>query len=823
MKRPTTAHEMQNENNMILRGQERYNKRNSSISGSQQEIPHQELRKVLPAVSGRLANVIAEEQTGVGRPKAWAEVLQGLDTDIIAYIGLNAMYDTVVRLNTLTQCMLSIGSKINQEIWAQGLKSFDKDLFKRLEKQVTRDHSSERYRSKAMRIIASKEGYKGDTWDKQTKVHVATPVVNSILEVSNIFDIYLTNDGSKTKRYIGLTKEAEKLIDDRKLEASWASPMYGPMIVKPNKWTSFDTGAYLDPMVAANVKLVRSHTAAQARIIRSHFRDGEIPPYVEALNAVQETPLKINKGILEAVEWAIHTNQVFSKFPEVKPPKIPTMPDEDAKVSDDYRRQIRADRKDWWTKKRECVANLAVIDSDLRTAKEMSEYDQFFLPWSFDFRGRMYPVSHFNYHRDDHVKAMFLFARGKKLSADSEGWLYIHLANTGDFGKISKKSLNERIGWVEDNHDKIISVAEDYKSTFDYWSTADKPFQFLAACLEYKKLKDQGLDKYVCHMPISLDGTNSGVQHYAAALRSKEDGHMVNLVPDEKCQDVYQVVADEVNRRLTDDGSEEAQRWLEFGVGRSTVKRNVRSYGYSSIERGFGDQLIDDLMIPLRKSVAYGQIPEHPFGDKREQERMARWLAKVNYQSVQSVIKSVSKGMEFLQAYSHKLASEGKPVHWTSPSGFPVVQRYTKFVGKRVKIFLYDRELKKLQQSRVNIRIEDDFNHDKRKASSGIAPNFVHGLDASHMHLSVLLAKDNSIEDFFLIHDSFGTTCDQTWLFYDCIRIAFLRMYKDQCVFENFENEVRDQLSNPAEDLPAVPAKGTLDIEGVLESEYCFS
>ena len=823
MKKPTTAQEMQNENNMILRGQERYNKRNNSISGSQQEIPHQELRKVLPAVSGRLASAIAEEQHGVGRPKVWAEALKGLDSDIVSYIGLNCMYDTVVRLKTLTQCLILIGGKIHQEIWAEGLKSYNKDLFRRLEKQVTKDHTSERYRSKAMRIIAAKEGYKSDTWDTPTKIHVATPVVNSILEASNIFDIYETNDGAKTKRYIGLTKEAEKIIEDRKLEASWASPMYGPMIVKPNKWTSFDTGVYLDPMVAANVKLVRKRCPAQVRMIKSHFRDDQIPAYVEALNAVQETPLKINLGVLDAVEWAIETNQVFAKFPEFKPPAIPKMPSEDEDVSDDFRRQRRAERKEWWTKKRECVANLAVIDSDLKTAKEMSEYEQFYIGWSFDFRGRMYPVSHFNYHRDDHVKALFLFARGKKLTKESVGWLYIHLANTGDFDKISKKSLNERIEWVEDNHDKIMAVGEDYKSTFDYWSTADKPFQFLAACLEYKKLQDEGIDSYVCYMPISLDGTNSGVQHYAAALRSSDDGHMVNLVPDKKCQDVYQVVANEVNRRLHQDGSEDAQRWLDFGVGRSTVKRNVMTYGYSSIERGFGDQLIDDLMVPLRKSVAYGQIPEHPFGDKREQERMARWLAKVNYESVQSVIRSVSEGMKFLQSYSHKLASEGKAVHWTSPSGFPVVQNYSKFTGKRVKIFLYDRELKKLKQSRVNIQVESEFTRDKRKASSGVAPNFVHSLDAAHMHLTILLAKDNGIEDFFLIHDSFGTTCDQTWLFYDCIRIAFVNMYKEECVFENFENEVRDQLENPAEELPAVPAKGNLDIEGILESEYCFS
>ena len=69
-----------------------------------------------------------------------------------------------------------------------------------------------------------------------------------------------------------------------------------------------------------------------------------------------------------------------------------------------------------------------------------------------------------------------------------------------------------------------------------------------------------------------------------------------------------------------------------------TVKRNVMTYGYSSAERGFGDQLIEDLMQPLQKAVSYGELSKHPFGvSRREQESYARFLAKVNYQAVQTV------------------------------------------------------------------------------------------------------------------------------------------------------------------------------------------
>lgn len=816
------AHEMQREQEMIQRGQERYLQRNSSIPGSQQDVPHQSITQALPLVSKALLSTIEVNQNTVGRPAVWQEVLKDLDADIVSYIGLNCMYDSVVRFDTLTQCLLKIGSKINQEVWAQGLKAYDKDLYKRVVTQVTKDHSSERYRLKALRIIASKEGYYGHTFDKAMRINVASPIVNAVLEATDLFDIYEVNDGNKTKRYLGLTKEAEDLINKRQLDASWASPMYGPMVVPPKPWSSFDTGAYMDPMVSANVKLVRRHSKLQRSKVQHQFHSGELPAYVRALNAVQATPLKINKGVLDAVEWCVDSKQVFAKFPELQPPAIPQLPEDETVVSQDYIRQLKADRKAWHVKRRECVANLAVIDSDLRTARELCDFDQFYLPWSMDFRGRMYPVPHFNYHRDDHVKSLFLFARGKPLTEETVGWLYIHLANVGDFGKVSKQSLNARIQWVEDNHDQIMAVAKDFKSTFEYWSSADKPFQFLAACLEYAKYQEQG-DDYVCHMPISLDGTNSGVQHYSAALRSSEDGHMVNLIPDDKCQDVYRTVAEEVNRRLLEDGSEDAQRWLRYGVGRSTVKRNVMTYAYSSVERGFGDQLIEDLMVPLRKAVAYGQIPEHPFGDKREQERMARFLAKVNYAAVQSVIKSAALGMDFLRAYSHQLAKEGKPVCWTSPAGFPVVQKYNKFVGKRVKIFLYDREAKVRKQTRVNLLEEDTESYDTRKAASGVAPNFVHSLDAAHMQLSVLLALDNGIEDFFLIHDAFATNATDTWVFYHCIRRAFVDMYEDECVFSNFEAEVRQQMANPNQDLPSVPPKGDLDITGVLDSEYCFS
>jgi DNA-directed RNA polymerase len=113
--------------------------------------------------------------------------------------------------------------------------------------------------------------------------------------------------------------------------------------------------------------------------------------------------------------------------------------------------------------------------------------------------------------------------------------------------------------------------------------------------------------------------------------------------------------------------------------------------------------------------------------------------------------------------------------------------------------------------------------YDTRKARAGVAPNFVHSLDAAHMQLAICHGLDQGIEDFFMIHDSFGTNAADTWAFYHNIRHAIVDMYEDNCVLSNFEIECRNRLANPDMELMQVPEKGDLDVRAVLESEYCFS
>ena len=144
-------------------------------------------------------------------------------------------------------------------------------------------------------------------------------------------------------------------------------------------------------------------------------------------------------------------------------------------------------------------------------------------------------------------------------------------------------------------------MAKDYKNSLGQWSGADKPFQMLAAIVEYARYLEEG-DDFVGFIPYSLDGTNSGVQHYSLLTRS-EEGALVNLVPQDTMADLYQTVADKVTQRLVvdlDDPSafgkneitkaELARIWLDYGITRSNQKRACMTYPYSSVVAGMAGQ-----------------------------------------------------------------------------------------------------------------------------------------------------------------------------------------------------------------------------------------
>ena len=95
-------------------------------------------------------------------------------------------------------------------------------------------------------------------------------------------------------------------------------------------------------------------------------------------------------------------------------------------------------------------------------------------------------------------------------------------------------------------------------------------------------------------------------------------------------------------------------------------------------------------------------------------------------------------------------------------------------------------------------------------------------MDAAHLMLTVLEGLDQGITSYSLIHDSFGTHAGETEKFFGLIRLAFVDMYENYDPFQEVLMSTEAALDDVSK-VPEVPTRGTLDLEGILNSNYAFA
>jgi len=825
----TYVDQIRREYRMLVKGRDRHLRRqesqgNLSNRTSSSKLASSALCVVKEALQADLKTAVDSVGHKPGPVPPWIALYQKLDLDVVSLVGLSVMFDAVGGQRSKSRTLTLLGKAIEMELFGLRLREFDNKLAKRIDDQVRKTHSSMRYRIKAAKAIAKKSGFEISSWDIITQSKMGAPLFNVIMEHSNLFEEWTVLRKNKTRTFIGLTKQADEELNDSDFTASWQAPMFSPMIVEPQPWTSQYTGCYLDESLAAQVPLVKGAGRQQRLMIDEALDNGRLQKKLDALNAIQSTPYVLNDYVHEALKWAWCAKRLVKDMPMAE--KLPSLekPDNWDEMTPEQTKGWRIDARNIVKKNREITSSRLVMKQDLMTAASLQQWTKFYLPHNWDFRGRVYPIPSFSHHRHDCVKALFCLANRKPVGEDGLYWIKLKVADNGDFDKISKKPLAQRIEWVDRNLENCLAVGRDYESSANLWTNADKPFQYLAACRELFMVYVEGLG-YESGLPIGLDGSNSGVQHYSGAALSHE-GLYVNLKVTDEPQDLYAKVADHVVKSIDKDDPSDpvVKAWKDFGVGRKTVKRNVMTYPYSSNLYGFRDQIVEDFMRPINAQVLRKQIQANPFETHRDEGfAAAGYLARKSWAAVNEIIADAAVGMDFFRKLSRLTSHEGKHMSWVTPLGFPVVQRYSRTTDKKIKMYLYDRTTEVRKKTQVTYRLPDHVVN-KMKSASAVAPNIIHSQDSCHLHMTVLECMEkHNVNDFFMIHDSFGCVPADAWSMYYAVRTTFIKLYSDNNLYEDLLNQVKQQLDNPdAVELPELPERGDLDLSQVLDSRYCF-
>ena len=187
---------------------------------------------------------------------------------------------------------------------------------------------------------------------------------------------------------------------------------------------------------------------------------------------------------------------------------------------------------------------------------------------------------------------------------------------------------------------------------------------------------------------------------------------------------------------------------------------------------------------------------------------VAKLLTDLNDRAIADVVKGARVGQEYLKEITSDVVKKGEYIFFTTPiTNFPVLQKIHKTKMERVVTPI----------GKLSIRTTLGTLH-KQKMVNGIAPNFIHSLDATLLANTVLKLVDDGCTDFHLIHDSYGVPVNHVANLNKRVREAFIELFEAEPL-KKFVNQVNPEYERKVEDVMI----NTLDLKEVANSSYIFS
>ena len=697
-----------------------------------------------------------------------AEHLDNLESLAIATIGLKITFDLVFSMkrdaDLLPTIIVSIGTSLEHECRFRWYKENHPELMKYIEDKYYHESCGTHQKTSIASVIFSRHDIVWPSWHIKTRAALGGWVLDRVMGTTGWFTKLTETRGRRSVCRVVPTPEFMEIREQLINTAEMFSGIPWPMLVEPNDWTNERAGGYLTNELMRGHELTRRGKGA--------VKHGDIP--LKFLNKLQKVKYRVSHHVLEVAQHFKERGIKVGKFIPIseafKPPKPPDI-DDNAEARQAWKRMMaeayNADRMNFKRSVR--------TRTQLEAAEKFKD-KEYYLCWSFDYRGRTYPICAYLSPQDtDFGKSLIRFADESFVTPESESWLAFQVATT--YG-LDKAPMAERLEWVRENHDLITKVATDPIDNLPEWEVVEEPWQFMAACHEYYHCCIL-CDKQTTGLMVAVDATCSGLQILAGLAKDQSTASLVNVCPGDRPSDAYKAVAEEAKKYLP----AELHPWMT----RKTTKRTVMTIPYNAT-----------------RSSSWGYIREALVeqGFEPEKSQVSEVVSAV-YQSMDAIVPGPMRVMRWIKAHvGQYIRSGATEVEWTTPSGFVVNQQRNKRETERLKLQL-------LGTTQVTLSVGDGDPCPNRHKSS-TAPNLIHSLDASILHET--FQRFNG--PFTVIHDSVLCRATDMGTLNQLVRETYTDIFTRDCWLSKFGEAI-----NAAEPPPIV---GTLDPEVVEDSTYFF-
>ena len=604
------------------------------------------------------------------------------------------------------------------------------------------------------------------SWGSKNRVRLGGWLLDCVMEASGWFTKYQHREGRKTTNKVVPTPAFMMIKDQVIANSELFSPEAWAMLIEPNNWEHDRPGGYLLNEVMRGHDFVRRGDPLPIQ--------GEL--CYEFINTIQKVGYTLNPFIVNVARTLYQQHITVGKFipiwVEEPPPKPPDIAD-----NDESRKDYRRNKAEWYNRMNDNAQRCVRTKKTMEAVERFADVEVFYLPWSFDYRGRAYPIPSYLTPQDtDFGKSLLKFHREAFMTPEAEDWLAFQVATT--YG-LDKETIHNRLSWVRNNTSLIECVASDPIGNIGDWEGADEPWQFLAACDEFYHCCIL-CDKQYTSSCIATDATCSGLQILSGLARDKSTAELVNVVPQNTPNDAYQAIADIAKPNCP--------IHLQHYIDRKVTKRTVMTLPYNSkpySNREYIREALKEKGIDVDKDDL-------------------TVIVKAVRNAMDILVPGPMSVMKWIEIEASNAVKRGdKDITWTTPSGFVVTQRLMKVKTEQV-------ELQLLGRCQIRVAVGELDQVDLLKHKNCTAPNLIHSLDASLLHIAA--TRFNA--PIALIHDSVLCRATDMGILSSVVRETYMHLFAEQDYLTDFAKQIG------AETTP--PIIGDLEPSSVIESTYFF-
>jgi len=623
-------------------------------------------------------------------------------------------------------------------------------------------------------------------WARCDRIKLGAWLLDCIMETSGWFCKDMRQEGRRRVNYVVPTAEFIAIKDKVMQDSELFAPLAWPMLIEPNDWGEKPGGYLLNEIMRGHEMVRHGHNTCI---------QGETP--IKFLNQIQKVGYRLNHFTVNVADELGEKGISVGKFIPIVEIPLPPKP-VDIADNKDARKGYRRSAADVMNKNANAFRRSCRTRMTMEAVRRFYDKERFYIPWSFDYRGRAYPIPAFLTPQDtDFGKSLIRFADESVVTAKGIEWLAFQCATT--YG-LDKATWDERLDWVKDNLFTIEAVAKDPIDNIGLWEGAEEPWQFLASCEEYYACVITQCRK-TTGLCVATDATCSGLQILAGLAMDKKTAQLVNVLPSERPQDAYKVVAEVSKWNIPDR--------LRNIWDRKCVKRTVMTIPYNA--KPFSNRTyIRDALKEKDIEIDKDELTQAVQAVRMAMQNVVPGPMSVMKWIEDEVAKAINRGEWAWLPEPTKEDPDHKrwaPVNtelgWITPSGFVVTQR----IMKRKQEIL---NLQLLGRCKLKVASDNTNEVDRARHKAATAPNLIHSLDASLLHLST--TRFNA--PIALIHDSVLCRATDMSTLSTLVRETYMELFAKQDYLTDFASQIG------AESEP--PIIGDLEPSTVIDSTYFF-